>query len=134
MGLWECRNGQVGGRTTAGRTDGTTDLSIVRIHADAADNDHDNLNDEYIVLKNSGNDALDVSGWSVADDAGHSYLVPSRVSLEPGETVTLYTGNGSDSTSELYWGSDSAVWNNGGDTIIVRDADGDEMIRQTYSG
>ncbi|WP_227376889.1 lamin tail domain-containing protein [Haladaptatus halobius] len=118
VGLWECRNGQ---RTTRpetggggnsegdGGSDGSRDLTVTRIHADADGNDHDNLNDEYVVLKNSGNDGLDLSGWTVSDEGGHTYRVPSGVRLASGETVTLYTGSGSNSASELYWGSGSAV-------------------------
>jgi micrococcal nuclease len=133
VGLWECRNGQ---RTTRpetggggnsegdGGSDGEVSRTVARIHADADGNDHDNLNDEYVVLKNSGNDGLDLSGWTVSDEGGHTYRVPSGVRLASGEMVTLYTGSGSNSASELYWGSGSAVWNNGGDAILVSNADG----------
>ncbi|SIR82172.1 micrococcal nuclease [Haladaptatus litoreus] len=133
VGLWECRDGSGSSRTTE-NTGGKTDFTIAQIHADAEGNDHENLNDEYIVLRNGGTDALDISGWSISDDSGHTYRVPSGISLESGATVTLYTGSGSDSAAELYWGSDSAVWNNGGDTIIVRNESGDVVLREEYSG
>lgn len=133
IGLWECRVGRGTTRTTDG-SDGTTGLSVARIHADADGNDHDNLNDEYVVLKNSGNDAVDIAGWTISDDSGHTYRVPSGVSMKPGATLTLYSGAGSNSASKLYWGSVSAVWNNGGDTIIVRNAAGDVVLRKAYSG
>ncbi len=92
------------------------------------------MNDEYVVLKNAGDGTLDLSGWTVSDDGGHTYRVPSGVTLAGGETLTLYTGSGADSGSELYWGSDGAVWNNGGDTVVVRDASGDVVVRAEYSG
>ncbi len=130
VGLWECREGS-GASTT---TSDATGLTVARIHADADGNDHDNLNDEYVVLQNSGNDALDVSGWIVSDDSGHTYRIPTGTSLKPGASVTLYTGSGSDSATKLYWGSDSAVWNNGGDTVLVRTADGTVVVRDRYSG
>ncbi len=133
IGLWECRDGQGETRTTNGAV-GTTGLTIARVHADADGNDHDNLNDEYFVLQNSGNDAVDIAGWTISDDSGHTYRVPSGVSMKPGTTLTLYSGAGSNSATELYWGSDSAVWNNGGDTIIVRNAGGDVVLRKQYSG
>ncbi|WP_233274819.1 lamin tail domain-containing protein [Haladaptatus cibarius] len=136
VGLWACRDGS-GGSGSSQTTDGssgTTGLTIAQIHADAEGNDHENLNDEYIVLRNSGNDALDISGWTVSDEADHTYRVPSGTSLESGARVTLYTGSGSDSESELYWGSDGAVWNNGDDTITVRNASDDVVLRKEYSG
>ena len=40
--------------------DGT--LEVVAIHADAAGNDHENLNDEYIMFENTGGSALDLTG------------------------------------------------------------------------
>lgn len=143
VGLWECANGQAsgGGRgstdepTTRVATDGGTDgLAVARIHPDADGNDHENLNDEYVVLKNAGDGTLDLSGWTVSDDGGHTYRVPSGVTLASRETLTLYTGSGADSGSELYWGSDGAVWNNGGDTVVVRNASGDVVVRAEYSG
>ncbi|WP_264783225.1 lamin tail domain-containing protein [Haladaptatus sp. T7] len=149
VGLWECTNG---GRSADGKgnTDGTvttdesttrvaTDggtsgLSVARIHADADGNDHENLNDEYVVLKNAADETLDLSGWTVSDDGGHTYRVPSGVTLAGGETLTLYTGSGSDSASELHWNADAAVWNNGGDTVVVRDATGTVVLRRKYEG
>ena len=39
----------------------------------------------------------------------------------PGAAVTLFTGCGTDTDVERYWcNSDSAVWNNGGDTVFLR--------------
>ena len=51
-----------------------------------------------------------------------------------GEKVTLHTGSGQNGNGDLYWGSGRAVWNNGGDTIIVTTADGEEVVRKKYSG
>jgi micrococcal nuclease len=144
VGLWECANGQAGGSgegstdesTARVATDGGTDvgLTITRIHADAAGNDHENLNDEYVVLKNTGGEPIDLSGWTISDDGGHTYRVPSGVTLTSRETLTLYTGSGSDSASELHWNANGAVWNNGGDTVVVRNTSGDVVLRKDYSG
>lgn len=49
-----------------------------------------------------------------------------------GVKVTLYTWSGSNTDSELYWGSESAIWNNGGDTIIVTDGDGTVVLERSY--
>lgn len=108
-------------------------LAVTEIHEDAEGNDHENLNDEYIVFTNTGDGTLDISGWTISDEADHMYTVPSGVTLEPGETVTLYTGSGTDSDTELYWGSGSAIWNNGGDTIIVTTDTGETVLERSYS-
>lgn len=134
IGLWECRQTQQ--TTQPPADDGGSDgkLEVSKLHIDAAGNDHDNLNEEYIVFKNTGGKSLDISGWTIADKAGHDYYVPSGVTVDPGETVTLYTGSGSNSASKLYWGSGSAVWNNGGDTIIITNADGAVVLEKEYTG
>jgi len=105
---------------------------VAQIHEDASDNDHENENGEYVVFENVGGTSLDLSGWRVEDDAGHTYQFPSGFTLGPGETVTLYTGSGTDSASELYWGSDAAVWNNDGDTIYVVRPDGTTALVREY--
>ena len=109
-------------------------LAVAEIHADAAGDDHDNLNEEYIVFENTGDSMLDMGGWVIEDEKDHEYIVPSGFTLDPGAQVTLYTGSGDDTASELYWGSDSAVWNNGGDTIYVRDDGGSVVLERSYEG
>ena len=42
-----------------------------------------------------------------------------------GSAVTLYTGVGEDSASELYWGRSTAVWGEPSDTVILRSPSGD---------
>jgi len=116
-------------------TDGgsTGELSIEEIHADAEGDDRENLNDEYVVFSNTGDEQLDLSGWSVEDEAGATYTFPDGYTLEPDANVTLYTGSGSDTEATLYWGSGSPIWNNGGDTVTVRDAQGTIVVEESYS-
>lgn len=137
IGLWDCTDAQsttTESTTTESSSSGEGSLSVVQVHADASGNDHENENGEYIVFKNTGDGTLDLSGWVLKDDADHTYYFPDGFTLPPGETVTVYTGSGTNTDSEVYWGSDSAVWNNGGDTIIVTNANGDVVIRREYSG
>lgn len=111
---------------------GSPNIVVASVHADANGNDHENLNDEYIVLKNTGDGPVNMGGWTVSDEADHRYRVPDGVKLGPSETVTIYTGSGSDTENKLYWGSDSAIWNNEGDTIIVKNDKGKIIIRYEY--
>jgi hypothetical protein len=107
-------------------------LELVRIHADAAGNDNENLNDEYLVFENTGTETLDLSGWTIADEAGHTYTIPEGVTLAPGEQLTLFSGSGTNTQTELFWGADGALWNNGGDTVIVSTATGTVVLRESY--
>nr|WP_271958966.1 lamin tail domain-containing protein [Halorubrum ezzemoulense] len=110
-----------------------TSLSIVEIHADADGNDNENLNDEYVVLENTGQPTLDLSGWTVSDSADHTYTIPRGVELTAGAQVVVYTGSGTDTETDLYWGRSSAVWNNGGDTVILTDGSGTVVTEESYS-
>jgi endonuclease YncB( thermonuclease family) len=109
-------------------------LVVSEIHEDAAGNDHENENDEYIVFRNDGNESLDLTGWSVEDEADHTYYFPDGFTLDAGDEVTLHTGSGADTDTDLYWGSDAAIWNNGGDTIYVYDESGETVIERSYDG
>lgn len=46
-----------------------SDLGVTTIHADAAGNDHENLNGEYITFTNTRSETLDLSGWTASDEA-----------------------------------------------------------------
>ena len=136
-GLWACatESPPTGTTTEPVAADGgavTGALAIAEIHEDAAGDDRQNLNDEYVVFENRGATALDLSGWTVADEANHAYRIPDGTTLDPDDRLTLRTGRGTDSATTLYWGQGSPVWNNDGDTVTVRAANGTAMVRQGY--
>jgi competence protein ComEC len=107
--------------------------ALVEVNADAEGNDHENLNDEYVVLENAGDDPLNLSGWTLRDEAGHEYTFPDGAALDPGDRVTVRTGSGTDADSDRYWGRSRAVWNNDGDTVIVTTPAGERAIEESYS-
>lgn len=74
------------------------------VNADAEGNDYDNLDDEYVVFENTGESPLVIGGWTISDSADHTYTVPKDTTVEPDETLTLYTGSGRDSPTALFWG------------------------------
>jgi micrococcal nuclease len=134
-GLWLCAEGGTGPTATVSATPdgGSTDgrVAVVAVNADAEGNDNENLNEEYVTLANRGNETLDLSGWTVTDEAGKTYTF-GNVTLEPDALVTLHSGSGEDTATDVYWGQSSAVWNNGGDTVTVRDPAGDVVAERSY--
>ena len=63
-------------------------------------------------------------GWKIGDEGSkNSYTFPSYT-LNSGSTVTVYTGKGASTTAQLYWGSASPIWNNGGDAAYLYDKSG----------
>lgn len=109
-----------------------TGIRVVEIHADADGRDANNLNGEYIVLKNTGDQPLDLSGWRVKDNDGHVYTFRDGFTLDIGETVTLHTGTGTQTEDHRFWWADEPVWDNGGDTISIHDDGGHEVYERSY--
>lgn len=107
-----------------GATDAELVISEIRFDADGDDNQ--NLNDEWVRITNRGGSAVGLTGWVLKDtSASHRYRFPDEFVLEPGASVTVRTGCGTDSGTDLHWCNEgSAVWNNSGDTAFLLDPAG----------
>lgn len=101
----------------AGRLEVAGELS----QYDAPGNDHANTSEEYVTLRNAGDQGLDLGGWRLEDRAGHRYRFPDY-RLEARALVRIRTGSGRDDQENLYWGRNAAVWNNRGDALYLVDA------------
>jgi hypothetical protein len=78
---------------------------------------------EYVLIQNSGNNSVDLTGWMLSDIAYHTYRFP-RFVLGPNGYVRIWTKQGVDSAIDLYWGRRAAIWNNVGDRAFLRDGRG----------
>jgi micrococcal nuclease len=105
----------------------------IEIHPDAAGDDSRNLNDEWVRFINLDDRDLDLDGWMVRDESSsHRYRFEGLV-LPPGGSVTLRSGCGTDSAIERYWCvSGSAIWNNGGDSVLLLDPLGNVVAQRRY--
>jgi hypothetical protein len=81
------------------------------------------LNAEYVTIKNTGTTTRTLSSWTVRDLANHVYTFPS-FKLGAGKSVKLHTGTGTNTSTDLYWGSGWYIWNNTGDKAILRSSSG----------
>jgi len=100
---------------------------------DAPGDDNLNLNEEWVRFTNTGTAPIDMTGWQVADESSSHRYTFDDLALAPGASVTLFTGCGSDTATARHWcNEDSAVWNNGGDTVFLRDAAGSNVVAETY--
>jgi len=118
VGMWAA---DACGSATSG-----AEVVIDAIRFDADGDDNLNLNDEWVRIANRGASAVDLTGWVLKDtSATHRYSFPDGFSLEPGAGVTVRTGCGTDSATDLHWcNQGSAVWNNSGDTAFLLDPSG----------
>lgn len=107
-------------------------IEVGETQFDSPGNDHENLDEEYVTLANAGEDDLNLSGYRIEDDVGHTYEFPDGFTLEAGASVTLRTGPGEDTATELYWNAGRAVWNNTGDSLSVYDPDGTLVVRESF--
>lgn len=98
-------------------------LVKIDLNYDADGNDNLNLNDEYIAIKNTGCDPVNIYGWTVKDSATNIYEFGSYI-LRPDSAVYLFTGSGEDGEGRFYWGNPKPVWNNDHDTLYLRDREG----------
>lgn len=89
---------------------------------------------EQVVLQNLSTAPVDLTGWTLRDIAPvrpHVFTFPS-FSLPSSGHVRVWTKSGTRDSTNLFWKRRAAVWNNPGDTAILRDADGTEVSRFTY--
>lgn len=111
-----------------------TGIEIVEVVADAPGDDSQNLNGEWVTIRNAGSDAVELTDWSVKDtSATHRYRFPRGFALAAGGTVRLFSGCGSPTEDALYWcNTGSAIWNNDGDTAFVLDPSGNVVDSWSY--
>ncbi|MFC4359096.1 lamin tail domain-containing protein [Halobium salinum] len=125
-----------GSSTDGGDTDGDSgteaQVELAGVVANPEGDDRERLTEETVTLRNAGDAPVDLSGWTLRDEAGHEYRFPDGTVLAPGTTVTVHTGSGTDTDSELYWDADGPVWNNDGDTVVLINADGDRVLTERY--
>ncbi len=107
-------------------------IGVTEFVYDAVGNDNQNLNGEYIRLANLCDKSIDMDGWTVRDNSASNSYTFHQFSLKSNSSVTLYSGNGDDSTTELYWKNRYGVWNNDGDTMFLRDRNGNLIATYSY--
>ena len=125
---------------TAVQANAASTVYIYKVYFDSPGSDtgsNSSLNAEYVVIRNGDNVSHTVSGWTVRDAAGHVYKF-GTLRLGAGKQAIIHTGDGTKYTTSasthLYWGREWYVWNNNGDKVILRRADGSLKDTCTYSG
>lgn len=83
--------------------------------------DAGNLATEKITIVNLGGVA-DLAGWTLLDSQGNVYTFPA-LSLFQGGAVSIHTGLGRDTVTDLYWGQGGPMWQSG-ETATLEDSEG----------
>lgn len=82
------------------------------------------LQEEWIAVANADETAANLTGWTITDEGTRNTYTFPVYTLDPGADVTVHSGAGNDTATDLYWGRGSAVWNNDGDLATLADANG----------
>lgn len=93
-----------------------------------------NLRGEVVTLRNAGDRPVDLSGWRLSSERGDIYVFPEGVSLGPGESVAIHSGDGDDSASDLYWHARVPVWNDRGGVATLTTREGEVVAAYAYGG
>lgn len=88
---------------------------------------------EYVLIENREPRDVDLGNWILRDSFGHAYTFPG-LTLPSGGTCRIWTKGGIDSSRDLFWGMNRAVWNNTGDQAELRDREGRVVSVYRYAG
>ena len=125
-------------------------VAITRVNYNAVGADtFANRWQEAIYLRNVGETTVDMSGWKVHDayrnaegEWGNVFTFPEGVKVKPGKLVVVTPAAGTnrtnpDETQVYYWdfrrGYNGHFLNNQGDTVYVRNKDGNLVTKFSYS-
>jgi endonuclease YncB( thermonuclease family) len=100
----------------------------------------DDVNEEWIKIRNLDPlNQVSLGGWWVRDSQLRKYVLPSWVVIPPGETITVWIGEGADTFTELFWGRRHAIFENAsndefalGDGAYLFDLEGDLRAWMQY--
>ncbi|CCJ35659.1 hydrolase [Methanoculleus bourgensis MS2] len=82
------------------------------------------LQDEEVTIASAEATAVNLTGWTITDEGMRNTYTFPVFTLVPGTNVTLHSGAGTDTATDLYWGRRTPVWNNDGDIATLTDPDG----------
>ncbi len=86
---------------------------------------------EYVRIQNFDVSPVTMTDWTLRDIVPHIFTFPS-FTLAPGAIVRVWTKAGTNTTTDLYWGSGTAIWNNDGDCAYLRSSAGSSVSNYCY--
>ena len=105
-------------------------VEIVHIHNDGSKGR--NEPDEYAEIKNLGEAAVNLKGWTLnAGAPGQNFRFPS-FDLQPGQSIRVYTNEVHQESGGFSFRSKQALWNNIGDCGVLMNASGALVHSRCY--
>lgn len=86
--------------------------------------------DQWVEIANQGTGSIDLTGWTLMNQENQTYVFPANTTLKAGSRITVHSLDGSNTPSDLY--NSTLLWNEGGDSATLRDADGRIISEYKY--
>jgi endonuclease YncB( thermonuclease family) len=107
---------------------------------DADGNDREDVNGEYVKIRNyDPNNWLALDGWYLRDSGLRRFTFPAGAAVAPNSSVTVYAGEGENGGGDYYWGLTAPVFENAtkdnpamGDGAYLFDPQGDIRAWMIY--
>lgn len=90
------------------------------------------LNQEWVEITNNTRRSVNLEGWTLADEDGHTYTF-DHYRLAGRATVRVHTGIGHDTRHDVYQDRRAYVWDNRSDTATLRN-DHDRFVDDASRG
>ncbi|WP_318210995.1 MULTISPECIES: lamin tail domain-containing protein [unclassified Streptomyces] len=110
-------------------------VHLYKIYYDSPGTDrrsNTSLNAEYVQIRNTTGAAVNLRGWTLTDAANHKYTFGNFV-LGKGKIVTVRTGRGTNSATNVYQNRGAYVWNNDRDTATLKKSNGARIDTCAYN-
>jgi hypothetical protein len=104
------------------------------------DGTEDGTEDEFVELVNDENFDIDVSNWTISDGLNGGtvrYTFPEGTVIPSKKAIVVFSDSAEGANfggANLYAANGTLSFNNGGDDVIIKDAEGNEITSVTYSG
>ncbi|MFD8423256.1 lamin tail domain-containing protein [Streptomyces sp. NPDC059668] len=97
------------------------------------DRSNRSLNREWIDVTNTSRRSVNLDGWTLSDEDGHTYTF-NHYRLDGRSTVRVHTGIGRDTYRDVYQDRRNYVWDNRSDTATLRNDHGRFIDDASWGG
>jgi endonuclease YncB( thermonuclease family) len=84
----------------------------VKVHANAKGNDSENLNGEWVRIRNEGPTEVSLEDWWIRDSALRRYEFPWWAVVPAGGSIRVRVGDGEPTDRNFYWGLSQPAFEN----------------------
>ena len=87
--------------------------------------------EEYVAFKNECDWNCNLEGWILSDAQDTKFTFPEFI-LSAESSVRITTGQGMNSSTNIFWSRCIGIWNNAGDTVYLKDNENNLIVEYTY--